>query len=384
MESITPNQGPTACGTPVTITGSGFVSPATVTIGSAATEVVVHSETEITAKTAATSVGPAEVVVSDENGTSTLGPSYNYVSPPLITLNPVNQVVTAGEDATFIAAASGTPSPSVQWEVSTNGGTTWANDTTDEGNATTTLTVASTAGENGYEYRAVFKNVVSEATSNPATLTVKYAPVITDSPVSKGVIVGQDAVFTASASGNPAPSVQWQVSTDFEKTWTNDTTDPGRTTGTLTVESATLAENGHEYRAIFSNSAGITTGNPATLTVSEHTEAPEVIHEPASITVWPANLQLSLPKRRAYQHPPCSGRYRKMEDRLGQTLAVKAPNPSRWCWNTCWRYRVVTSTVPYSRTWLAKRPATSSRLLWIRRPWSQPTRLARLCWKAKQ
>ncbi len=290
VESITPNQGPTAGGTPVTIKGTGFVEGATtVTIGgtkATPVEVVPGSlGTEIKTTTPGRAAGEASVVVEDSNGTSTGGPTYTYIAPPLITLNPIDQVVTAGEDATFMAAASGAPAPSVQWEVSTNGGATWTNDTTDSGNTTDTLTVPATVAQNGDEYRAVFKNVASEATSNPATLTVEYAPVVTGNPASKGVIVGQDTVFTASASGNPAPSVQWQVSTDFEKTWTNDTTDPGSTTSTLTVESATLAENGHEYRAVFSNSVGKAEGNSATLTVSEHTEAPEVIHDPTSTTV---------------------------------------------------------------------------------------------------
>ena len=58
VESITPTQGPTAGGTSVKIKGKGFVSPATVKIGSAATSVTVVSETEITAKTAATARRP--------------------------------------------------------------------------------------------------------------------------------------------------------------------------------------------------------------------------------------------------------------------------------------------------------------------------------------
>ena len=62
----------------VTIHGSQFVSPASVTIGSAATSVEVISETEIRAKTAATAPGTYEVVVSDANGSSTKGPTFTY------------------------------------------------------------------------------------------------------------------------------------------------------------------------------------------------------------------------------------------------------------------------------------------------------------------
>src|ERR1019366_6175711 len=64
VESITPSSGPIAGGTAVKIKGKGFVSPATVKIGAAATSVTVASETEITATTAATAAGEQEVLVT--------------------------------------------------------------------------------------------------------------------------------------------------------------------------------------------------------------------------------------------------------------------------------------------------------------------------------
>ncbi len=85
VTSIAPSSGPTAGGTLVTIKGSGFVTGATVTIGSEATEVFVVSETEIMARTAATAAGSDEVVVSDLNGTSSGGPSFTYLAPPALT-----------------------------------------------------------------------------------------------------------------------------------------------------------------------------------------------------------------------------------------------------------------------------------------------------------
>jgi hypothetical protein len=83
VSAIEPTSGPTAGGTAVTIKGTGFVAPATVKIGSAATWVVVVSATEITATTAAGAAGPDEVIVSDTNGTSSAGPKYTYVAPVL-------------------------------------------------------------------------------------------------------------------------------------------------------------------------------------------------------------------------------------------------------------------------------------------------------------
>jgi hypothetical protein len=179
--------------------------------------------------------------------------------------------VTAGESATFTVAASGVPAPTVQWQVSTNGGVTFANDTTDAGNTTGTLTVASTTvALSGHEYRAVFTNTVSTATSTAATLTVNpkpEAPKVTTNPAAKTVTAGESATFTVAASGVPAPTVQWQVSTNGGVTFANDTTDAGNTTGTLTVAATTTALSGREYRAVFKNASGSATSTEAALTV---------------------------------------------------------------------------------------------------------------------
>src|ERR1019366_3512235 len=48
-------------------------------------------------------------------------------SVPVITTNPTNVSVLAGAMATFTAAATGSPAPTVQWQVSTNAGVTFTN-----------------------------------------------------------------------------------------------------------------------------------------------------------------------------------------------------------------------------------------------------------------
>src|SRR5205085_2288773 len=86
VTSIEPKEGSTAGGEPVTIKGTGFVEPATVTIGSAATSVHVVSAEEITAVTAPHAAGSPEVIVEDAGGTSTGGPTFTYVAPkPTVT-----------------------------------------------------------------------------------------------------------------------------------------------------------------------------------------------------------------------------------------------------------------------------------------------------------
>src|SRR5664280_2969321 len=82
VASIEPSSGTTVGGTSVKIKGSGFVSGATVKIGNEATSVKLVTATEITATTVATAAGSDEVIVSDANGASTLGPPYTYITPP--------------------------------------------------------------------------------------------------------------------------------------------------------------------------------------------------------------------------------------------------------------------------------------------------------------
>ena len=192
-----------------------------------------------------------------------------------ITTQPVAREVKEGETATFTAAGTGVPTPTVQWQFSTDGGGTWADDTTDAGSTTGTLSVASAVfAENGYEYRAVFTNSSGFVDTEAAKLTVKAstkteAVKITAQPVAREVTEGETATFTAAASGLPVPTVRWQFSTDGGGTWADDTTDAGSTTGTLSVASAVFAENGYEYRAAFTNSSGSVDTAAARLTVTE-------------------------------------------------------------------------------------------------------------------
>jgi hypothetical protein len=196
---------------------------------------------------------------------------------PSILIAPVSQTVTAGSAVTFTASASGFPTPTVQWQLSTNNGSTWSNIT---GATSISYTIsATTAGQNGYRYRAAFTNSAGSATTASATLTVQYAPSVTTSPRSATVNAGQSVTFTAAATGNPSPSVQWQLSTDGGSTWSNIS---GATSTSYTISSTMASQNGYRYRAVFSNSIGTATTAAATLTIHS---APIVTSSPTSQTV---------------------------------------------------------------------------------------------------
>jgi hypothetical protein len=183
-------------------------------------------------------------------------------TPPAVTTNPVNRTVTAGQSTTMTAAATGNPTPTVQWQLSIDGGTTFSNIA---GATSVTLTLsAATATQNGYRYRAMFASAVGTATTSAAILNVQYAPVITTTPVSQSVTVGQSATFTAAATGNPAPTVQWQVSSNGGATFTNIA---GATSLTLTINRTTASQNGYRYRAVFANNVGSVITSSAILNV---------------------------------------------------------------------------------------------------------------------
>ena len=83
ISSVSPNSGPTAGGTAVTITGANFAAGATVTFGGvAATNVVVVNGTTITATTPAGSAGAATVTVTSSGGQSgSLSNGFTYAGP---------------------------------------------------------------------------------------------------------------------------------------------------------------------------------------------------------------------------------------------------------------------------------------------------------------
>jgi|GEM_PF-584786 len=111
--SVDPGTGPTTGGTIITITGSGFASGATVTVGGTpATNVTVLSTTRITARVPSRPVGVANVVVSRSGGGSaTLANGFSYV-------NCANLCTTQSTTAAF---ATGTTSPETTIIESTDG-----------------------------------------------------------------------------------------------------------------------------------------------------------------------------------------------------------------------------------------------------------------------
>ncbi len=96
-------------------------------------------------------------------------------------------------------------------------------------------------------------------------------PSITAQPTGQTTTAGQNAIFSVTAAGSPAPTYQWQRQASGSTTWTNlnDTAAySGTGTATLTVHSVTAAMNGDSFQCVITNASGSVTTTPVTLVVS--------------------------------------------------------------------------------------------------------------------
>jgi hypothetical protein len=183
--------------------------------------------------------------------------------PPSIILQPASQTIVFNTTAAMSVTAIGTAPLSYQWYIGASGVTT-----SPIGGATgssfTTPTLTSTTN-----YWVRVSNAFGVANSATATVTVVTSATITAHPLHQTVAAGQNASFTVAAIGAPAPTYQWQVSTDGIS-WANLTnTAPysGTGTSTLTVTATTPSLNKRRVRAVATNSGGSAASGAAILTV---------------------------------------------------------------------------------------------------------------------
>jgi 6-hydroxymethylpterin diphosphokinase MptE-like protein/VCBS repeat protein len=98
-------------------------------------------------------------------------------TPPVITVPPANAFWEPGCTVSFTAAASGGPTPAVQWQVSTDGGSSWA-DIIDATAPTCAATID--AADAGKQFRAVFTNSGGSATTPAASITAAISGLVHD------------------------------------------------------------------------------------------------------------------------------------------------------------------------------------------------------------
>jgi hypothetical protein len=153
----------------------------------------------------------------------------------------------------------------------------WAND------------CASSIGRANLDGTSINETFIS-VPSNPGGVAVDSlplsSPVVTGNPVSRTVTAGQPASFTASATGTPTPTVQWQASINgvsFQNI-------PGAAQTTFTIAAASTSQSGDQFRAVFTNSAGSVTTAAAKLTVLPTAGPPNCTLAPQSARVFASTL----------------------------------------------------------------------------------------------
>ncbi len=192
---------------------------------------------------------------------------------PSVTTDPANTTVCLGGSTNLTCGATGFGTLTYQWELSTNGGTTWNN--VPAGAPYSNPTTASLGisappiGFDGYQYRCVVTGTCApSATSNVAVLSIHTAPIITNHPTDIDGCPGSNKTFSCVASGGGL-NYQWQ---EFVTSWNNISNGgvyAGATSSTLALNGLTPGMDGNKYRCIIVGSCTPSdTTDSAALTVN--------------------------------------------------------------------------------------------------------------------
>jgi hypothetical protein len=292
---------------PLTVTEGGGVAPTitaqpadqTINAGQSATFTVMASGsaplsyqwqkngTALAAATSASYTTPPEttadngahfaVLVSDAAGSDTSRAARLAVTaapsppppppPPVILTQPANQSVLSGQRATFSVSASGSAPLSYQWRK--NGAAIAA------ATSASYTTPPETAADNGASFAVLVSDAAGSVTSRAANLTVNAPPpapppppTILTQPANQGVLSGQSATFSVSASGSAPLSYQWRK---------NGTAISGANAASYTTPAETSSDNGALFAVIVTNPAGSVTSRNALLTVSASVPGTDVV-----------------------------------------------------------------------------------------------------------
>ena len=224
----------------------------------------------------AADAGAYSVVVSNPYGNVTSTGNLVVILVPAITSQPANSTVIATHATSFKVVATGTPTLTYQWQLSSNISgpfTPVINNGTISGNNTPTLAISNaTLAMNGTYFQVVINNPSNvPATSNPALLSTGLVPTITTAPGNQTVNQNGTAVFSVTAAGTGPLSYQWSL---------GNTTINGGTNPTLTISNAQAADAG-KYSVAVTNAYGAATA-AANLTVIN---LPVITAQPGNQTI---------------------------------------------------------------------------------------------------
>ena len=212
VSKVSPNSGPTAGGTAVTITGTDFASAATVTFGgTAATHVVVTNSTTITATTPVKSAGAVTVTVTVRGQSGSLARGFTYVAAPTVSKVSPNSGPTTGGTAVTITGTNFASGATVAFGGTAATHVVVTNSTTitattpakSAGAVTVTVTVSSQSGSlaNGFTYTA--QATVATPTFNPGADTYSTAQSVSITSATSGATICYTTNGSTPAANTP-------------------------------------------------------------------------------------------------------------------------------------------------------------------------------------
>lgn len=203
-----------------------------------------------------------------------------------VTASPSDITVGDGLFVTFTSAGVGTPAPTMQWQRSNDGGTTW-NDL--PGATGAELTIVPHRADDGARFRVRYVNQFATSVSAAAVLTVTDAPspaVVTDQPDDVSAYAGDSISFTAAALDYPGPLIGWQYQPAGRSGWSTLSL-----RGSMLTFVAQPSDHLAHVRAVFAGPAGTTYSDPATITLT--TPVPATVAAGPSDAVGPTGSPVS-------------------------------------------------------------------------------------------
>ncbi|MBE2213148.1 MAG: immunoglobulin domain-containing protein, partial [Opitutaceae bacterium] len=189
--------------------------------------------------------GSYDCVATNSAGSATSSPATLTVNAaataPAFTTQPASQATTVGGSVTFTVAATGNPTPTLQWRF---GGAALA------GQTGSSLTIANVQAGNAGSYDCVATNSAGSATSTGATLTVgaPAAPSILTQPAAMTSLAGSGAYFGVVVNGTGL-TYQW---------YKNGVAIPGATRSAYSIATV-QASDAANYAVVVSNTTGQST-----------------------------------------------------------------------------------------------------------------------------
>ncbi len=204
-------------------------------------------------------------MVTDESGRKAYSKAVSVALVPKITTQPVNKTIEVGSTIKYTIAATGKARLTYQWQSRKNSSAEWTN-SGQSGAKTPTLSVATTAGLQGWQFRCVVTDGNGQkAYSNTMTVSLSK-PKITKQPTASSVKAGTKVTLSVAATGKATLKYQWQSRKNSSAEWTNSG-QSGAKSANLTV-ATTAGLNGWQFRCVVTDGNGMKVySNVVTLSV---------------------------------------------------------------------------------------------------------------------